>query len=194
MRQLGRTFALVLIAALVAVSARALGIPPQGLIRHAVMSSQIIVVGEMVSAHPFDRTVSGRSGSLLVTQSVYGLVVAGDSVTVHWGADRWYPSNGNICAMADGDLDLDTVMHRPALWCLGPRGELRSLCLPTFVDHTPLPLLTTFVEMLERPSSSAVNVMKDDPQLELKHDSVLKRGVVAKYLRREIERRQRAQK
>lgn len=194
MRQLGRSFAFVLVAALVAVSARALGIPPQRLIRHAVMSSQIIVVGEMVSAHPFDRTLSGRSGSLLVTQRVYGLVVAGDSVTVHWSADRWYPSNGDICVMADGDLDLDTVMHRPALWCLSPRGELRSLCRPIYVDQTPLAQLTAFVDMLERPSVSAVHVKKDDAQLELRRDSVLKRGMVATYLRREIERRQPAPK
>jgi hypothetical protein len=98
-----------------------------------VAESQYIVVGKIVSLGPFDSSTRRRSGKLLVDRALYGGCAPGDTLTIYWLANEWYPKEGGRAQAFDDVLKPDAAMNKPAFWCL----KWQSEDLPLF-SHEPI--------------------------------------------------------
>ncbi len=188
---------IIVLGAVVSVPVSALSLE-QGLesfLRYSVMRSANIVVGEVIETAPYERTVPNRVSTVVVDEVIHGGFSAGDSISVQWSANRWYPSGGGVGEVAcAGTTQLDTLTGRTALWLLSESDGVRSTGPPILFGQDSRARLGALISYVEEPDTTNMGIatlLRLHAELAAKPDSQEKCSAFTAFLRRCLDERSR---
>jgi len=157
-------------------------------LRYTVMESSHIVVGRVIENLPYNQTLQNRRSVIIVDEVLYGSSSVGDSMTVHWKANEWYPREGAISVvMCEGFTQLDTLLDKTALWLLGGSGELMCTGRPIQYKLETKGRLIDYIAYVEEPDTTNIGIatmLRLHAELASKHESLAKCAAFTAFLRR----------